>query len=179
MGRSESATLSIGIKIAIKDLFDSMNKENFDFVRDQFLTEESAIEDENGFYHGTFLGILNGYLLEEDESYLWDLPFEEYKEILTKKFKRFGESGYNNCGEEDYGDNENHLDCLYNQILLVPFHELLKMERGGYNREGCNGAWCPLKIDKLNDCIRNIDSMMEKFDTLDYEIVFNVIQHAG
>jgi hypothetical protein len=60
MGRSESAALSIGIKIAIKDLFVSMNKENFDFVRDRFLIEESAIEDENGFYHGTYIGIILG-----------------------------------------------------------------------------------------------------------------------
>ena len=90
MGRDDSSTAYIGLKILLSDLILQMNDSNFNLIKDMLLN--GTIEDSNDFYNEVFKKIIN-----EDTELSNDCL--ECKEYLIKLFKQNGtysKSKFNN-----------------------------------------------------------------------------------
>jgi hypothetical protein len=178
MGRSDISTVSIGISIQIKDVLDAMHANNYQNIRNTIFTEYAFIEDENGYYNNTYLGILGGNPPRGEEiKNANELPYEEYKEYLCYLFKKYG----NACGcrhGDEYKYEEDDLENLYHSILLVPHYSLVKTERFGYNRDGCNGSSSILNISELMKLEKEIHEKMTslKIDKDKYDVSLVLLQ---
>jgi hypothetical protein len=177
MGRTESVSLNLGVKIKIKDLLEVIDEDNHESIRDDFFKEESLIDDENGFYHGTLVQIADGYVGQTDYIDPEELDHKEYKKHMIKVCKSYGDSAYNNCGafpcEEDDPKN------LYHQYLLVPFYEFVENKRHGHHREGSNGASCEVDLEELDRLTKKIHEKMKKLKIEKYKVTFNICQYGG
>ena len=164
MGKSETATASIGIKILLSDLILQINETNLNLIKKMLY--DGCIEDSNGYYNESYINIL-GYPYGEDKltgDYL------ECKEYLINEFKTNGsyyKSKFSSKVEPDLNNG-----CLLEQNLLLPIKDILETERWGYERYGVNSVSRPLDFDlsvdlKLYEQIKN------------YSIIFMVKQHSG
>jgi len=164
MGKSETASVSIGIKILLSDLISQINETNFSLIKKMLY--DGCIEDSNGYYNEAYKIIL-GHDEDNDE-----LPqtYNEFKDTVTKEFKTKGsffKSKFSSKIEPDLNDG-----TLFERYLLVPVKDILETERWGYERYGVNSASRSLDFDlsvdlKLYEEIKN------------YTIIFFVKQHSG
>ena len=163
MGKSETASASIGIKILLSDLISQINETNFSLIKKMLY--DGCIEDSNGYYNEAYKIIL-GYDEDNDE-----LPqtYNEFKDCITEQFKTKG-SFFKSKFSSKVDDLSN--GTLFEQYLLLPVKDILETERWGYERYGVNSASRPLDFDlsvdlKLYEEIKN------------YSIIFFVKQHSG
>ena len=162
MGRSETATASLGIKILLSDLVAQINQTNVVLIKKMLI--EGAIEDENEFYNETYRRITyyDEYNLSND--------YVEFKEHLTTQFKKHGsllKSKFSNIVTPDI-----HNGCLLDRYLLVPVTDILSNQRWGYNREGVNAMSTPF----INDLSLNLE---EYKDITGFKVVFIITQDAN
>jgi len=164
MGKSETASASIGLKVLLSDLILQINETNFNLIKK--MVYDGCIEDSNGYYNEVYQNIL-GYPYGEDKltgDYL------ECKEYLINEFKTKGsyyKSKFSSNVEPDLSEGS-----LFDQYLLVPIKDILETERWGYGRYGVNSASRPLDFDlsvdlKIYEEIKN------------FSIIFFVKQHSG
>ena len=162
MGRSETATASLGIKILLSDLVAQINETNVVLIEKMLI--DGAIEDENDFYNETYRRITyyDDYNLSND--------YIEFKEHLTREFKKHGsllKSKFNNVVLSNLDGG-----CLLDRYLLVPVTEILSNQRWGYNREGVNAMSTPF----INDLSLNLE---EYKDITKFEVVFIITQDSN
>jgi hypothetical protein len=164
MGKSETASASIGLKVLLSDLILQINETNFNLIKK--MVYDGCIEDSNGYYNEVYQNILD-YPYGEDKltgDYL------ECKEYLINEFKTKGsyyKSKFSSNVEPDLSEGS-----LFEQYLLVPIKDILETERWGYGRYGVNSASRPLDFDlsvdlKIYEEIKN------------FSIIFFVKQHSG
>lgn len=163
MGKSETASASIGIKILLSDLILQINETNFTLIKKMMY--DGCIEDSNGYYNEAYKIIL-GHDEDNDE-----LPqtYNEFKDYITEQFKLHG-SYYKSKFSSKKPDLT--YGTLFEQYLLVPVKDILETERWGYERYGVNSASRPLDFDlsvdlKAYAAIKN------------FSVVFIVKQHSG
>ena len=164
MGKSETASASIGIKILLSDLILQINETNFTLIKK--MVYDGCIEDSNGYYNETYKIILG-----HDEDNI-ELPqtYNEFKDYITEKFKLHGsryKSKFSSKVEPDL-----HEGTLFERYLLVPIKDILETERWGYERYGVNSASRPLDFDLSVELTKYQD--IKKIN-----VVFFVKQHSG
>jgi len=160
MGKSETASASIGIKILLSDLIIQINKINFNLIKKMLY--DGCIEDSNGYYNEAYQNIIDNDELPQ--------TYNEFKDYIIEQFKLHGsyyKSKFSSKVEPDLKDGS-----LFERYLLVPVKDILSTERWGYERYGINSASRPLDFDlsvdlKLYEEIKN------------YSIIFLVKQHSG
>ena len=164
MGKCETASASIGIKILLSDLILQINKTNFDLIKKMLY--DGCIEDSNGYYNEAYRNIL-GYA--EDDNILPE-EYLEFKEYLINEFKTKGsyyKSKFNSKLEYNLDDG-----TLFERYLLVKIKDILETERWGYDRYGVNSASRPLDFD--------LSVELTKFqDIKNFNVIFFVKQHSG
>lgn len=159
MGKCESATASIGVKIKLSDLILQINENNFNTI--ESMLNNGRIEDENDYFNEAYTNII----------YSDDMPRDAQlaKKYLIDAFTRNGTYHKSRNGHIvptlDHG-------CLLDQELLVPIDKLLSCERWGHDRFGSNSTSRPIDFDLLirNNPYQNIEKT---------KIVFILIQHSG
>ena len=148
------------------------------------MSEESNsfVQDENGCYNTIFEQIIRG---EDVKSHKIDekfdiFTFEEYKEYLTKNFKLYGDRYMYKDGKTEVPEyKEDHLENLYNQILIIPLKEILWTERWGYNRYGTNGTSCDFDISDLTKKSEEVHKMASDMSLKNFSVSLNVYQHTS
>ena len=163
MGKSETASASIGIKILLSDLILQINETNFTLIKKMMY--DGCIEDSNGYYNEAYKIIL-GHDEDNDE-----LPqtYNEFKDYITEQFKLHG-SYYKSKFSSKKPDLT--YGTLFEQYLLVPVKDILETERWGYERYGVNSASRPLDFDL------SVDLKIYK-EIKNFSIIFFVKQHSG
>lgn len=164
MGKSETASASIGIKILLLDLVSQINRTNFILIKKMLY--DGCIEDSNGYYNESYRNIM-GYPYGEDNltgDYL------ECKEYLINEFKTNG-SYYKSKFSSKVESDLRH-GSLLEQYLLVPIKDILETERWGYERYGINSASRPLDFDLSMD-------LKEYEEIKPFKVIFMVKQHSG
>jgi hypothetical protein len=161
MGKCETCTTSIGIKILLSDLILQINEKNFDLIKE--MLNDGFISDENEHYNDAYTKII--WCNDLPENYL------EFKEFLEQEFKNNG--SYLHLRDSNKIEPDLRNGCLFERELLLPIKQILETERWGYNRYGRNGSYCP--IDYLSPSID-----MEKYKEIEkYIIVFILEQYSG
>ena len=161
MGKCETSTTSIGIKILLSDLVFQINEKNIDLIKE--MLNNGFFSDKNENYNDAYSEII------------WcnDLPknYLEFKNFLEQEFK--------NKGSYLHGRNANKIEpdlrngCLLERELLIPVKNILETERWGYDRYGRNGSYCP--IDFLSPALD-----VEKYKEIEnFTIVFILEQYSG
>ena len=164
MGKSETATASIGIKILLSDIILQINETNFTLIKKMLY--DGCIEDMNGYYNEAYKIILG-----HDEDNI-ELPqtYNEFKCYITEQFKLHGscyKSKFSSKVEPDLSEG-----TLFERYLLVPVKDILETERWGYERYGVNSASRPLDFDLSVELTKYQD--IKKFN-----VIFFVKQHSG
>ena len=154
MGKCETSTTSIGIKILLSDLILQINETNFDLIKE--MLNDGFISDKNENYNDAYTEII------------WcnDLPknYLEYKEFLEQEFKNKGSNIHNRNSCNGY---------LLEKELLLPIKNILETQRYGYDRYGRNGSYCP-----INHLSPSLD--IEKYKEIEkYTTVFILEQSSG
>ena len=139
MGKSETASAGIGIKILLSELIIQINETNFNLIKKMLYN--GFIEDSNDYYNEAYKNII-GYGVSDTE-----LPedYLAFKKYVTEQFKLNGsyyKSKFSSKVEPDLSNG-----CLFEKELLVPIKEILETERWGYERYGVNSASRPLDFD--------------------------------
>lgn len=162
MGRCETATASIGVKILLSNLISQMNETNFNLIIE--LLHKGLIEDQNDYFHEVYSDIIFKF----NKLVLTD--FNECKKYLTEQFISNG--SYYKLRSIAPAIPTLDKGRLIDQILLVPIKDILNIERWGYNRDGSNCVSRKLDFDlSLN---------IERYkDIENLEIVFILGQHTG
>ena len=109
MGKCESATASIGIKILLSNLILQINETNVIIIKE--MLENGFIEDDNDYFNETYERIICRGKLPN--------YFIEFKEHLSNEFTKNG----------SYYKSRNGIVipttdkcCLFDKYLLVPLH---------------------------------------------------------
>ena len=156
MGKCETSTTSIGIKILLSELILQINEKNVDIIKE--ILYNGFISDENDIYNDVYSDII--WCNDLPENYL------EFKNFLEQKCKNKG-SCFSSKIELDLTSG-----CLFEKELLLPIKKILKTERYGYHRYGRNGNYCPIDFDLSVD--------IEKYKEIEkYTIVFILEQYSG
>jgi hypothetical protein len=164
MGKSETSTASIGIKILLADLISQINKTNFKLIKKMLY--DGCIEDSNDYYNEAYKNII-GYGENDNEL---PMKYNKFKEYVTEKFKNNG-SYYKSKFSSEITPDLSH-GCLFDQQLLVPIKEILSTDRWGYDRCGVNSASRPLDFDLSVD--------LQIYEEIKgFNIIFFVKQHSG
>lgn len=162
MGRCETATASIGIKIVLSDLMTQMNENNFNLIIE--LLRKGFIEDENDYFHEAYSNIIftfNKILLTD---------FNENKEYLTNQFTSNG--SYYKSRSKFPAIPALDKGLLIDKILLIPMKDILSIDRWGHDRDSSN---C---VSRKLDFELSLDT--EKYKEIkNFEIVFILGQHTG
>jgi hypothetical protein len=163
MGKSETASASIGIKILLSDLILQINETNFNLIKEMIY--EGCIEDSNSYYNEAYRNIIGYEEIDElSENYL------AFKEYLIKEFKSNGSYYKSKSTNIVVPDSSN--GCLFKRHLLVPVKVILETERWGYERYGVNSSSRPLDFDLSVD--------LKKYKGIKhFSIIFLVKQHSG
>ena len=166
MGKCETSSASLGIKILLSDLILQINETNFNLIKKMLY--DGCIEDSNDYYNEAYKKIVGyGY-------YDTELP-EEYlqcKQYLINEFKTKGsyyKSKFSSEVEPDLNDGS-----LFERYLLVPVKDILETERWGYERYGINSVSSPLDFDFSINLDEYKKNNIEK-----YNLVFILKQHSG
>ncbi len=122
MGKCETASAIVGLKILVSQLLSQINETNFNLIKEMLY--DGFIEDENDFLDQSYNEIINSS--EIPTNYL------EFKKYLENKFNK----------ETDYCDG-----IIFDKELLVPIKEILSTDRWGYERYGTNSKSCPIDFD--------------------------------
>jgi hypothetical protein len=162
MGKCETSTTSIGIKILLSDLVSQINEKNFDLIKE--ILNDGFISDSNEHYNDAYTEIL------------WcnnDLPenYLEYKTFMEQEFKNKG--SYLHVRNSNKIEPDLRNGCLFDKELLLPIKNILETERWGYDRYGRNGNYCPINFmtPTLN---------LEKYQEIEkYTIVLILEQYSG
>ena len=161
MGKCETCTTSIGIKILLSDLILQINEKNVDLIKE--MLNNGFISDMNEHYNDAYSDII--WCNDLPENYL------DYKNYLEQEFKNNG--SYLHLRDSNKIEPDLRNGCLLEKELLLPIKQILETERWGYNRYGRNGNSCP--IDYLSPSID-----MEKYKEIEkYTIVFILEQYSG
>ncbi len=161
MGKCETATASIGIKILLADILSQMNVSNFELIME--MLNVGFIEDENEFFNETFNEML--YICEEEFS-----GWSEIKENLIDEFSKTGSLEKNKTNNKVKYTKT--FGRLIDKYLLVPVKNILSTDRWGYDRYGTNSSSRSINFDLSLDT--------DKYNEItDYEIVFILSQHSG
>lgn len=159
MGKCETATASIGIKILLSDVTSQMNETNFDLIME--MIENGFIEDDNDYFNEVYQEIVGNNN---------DSNCSEVKEYLTNEFKNKGTLNKYKCSKRE--DHTLSYGCLLDKHLIVPVKKILMTERYGYDRYGTNCSSRPIDFD--------LSVNVEKYkDIKKYEIVFLLSQDSG
>ena len=162
MGRCETATASIGIKIVLSDLITQMNENNFNLIIE--LLRKGFIEDENDYFHEVYSNII--FTFNE----IVQTDFNEHKEYLTNQFTSNG--SYHKSRSKFPPIPTLDKGCLLDKILLIPIKDILSIDRWGHDRDSSN---C---VSRNLDFELSLDT--EKYKEIkNFEIVFILGQHAG
>ena len=158
MGRCESASASIGIKILLSDLVSQINATTMHLIKKMLY--DGCIEDSNDFYNQAFEQIIGDDGVEKNA--------EEFKEYLTSKFTE----RVRMIGMSD--------DPLLERYLLVPLEELVSNDRWGWSREGTNAMSATMGtfLDDLPDILSTAFKETYK-DINKFTFVFMIKQYAG
>ena len=160
MGKCETSTTSIGIKILLSDLILQINEKNFDLIKE--ILNDGFISDENEHYNDAYTEII--WCTELPENYL------EYKSFLEEKFKKNG--SYLHLRDSNKIEPDLRNGCLLEKELLLPIKKILKTDRWGYDRYGRNSNYRPIDFDLSVD--------IEKYKEIEkYTIVFMLEQYSG
>jgi hypothetical protein len=160
MGKCETTTASIGIKILLSDLVLQINETNCAIITE--LLHRGFIEDDNDYFNEIYSKITSRNKLPENHL--------DLKEYLIREFTNNG----------SYHKSKGHsiviptLDngCLLDKALLVPLKDILTMDRWGHDRYGSNCISRPMDFD--------LSVNMEKYAEIENkEIVFILGQHSG
>jgi hypothetical protein len=161
MGKCETSTVSVGIKILLSDLILQINETNFDLIKE--IINKGFISDENEYYNDAYTDIV--WCKDLPENYL------EYKDFLEEEFKKNG--SYLHIRNSNKIEPDLRNGCLFERELLLPIKQVLETERWGYDRYGRNGNYRP-----INFMTPALD--MEKYKDIDkYTIVFIIEQYSG
>lgn len=164
MGKSETASASIGIKILLSDLVSQINETNFHLIKKMLY--DGCIEDSNDYYNEVYINIL-GYPYGKDK---FSEDYSECKEYLINEFKIHGsyyKSKFSSKAEPDISRG-----CLLEKQLLVPIKDILETERWGYGRYGINSVSRPLDFDLSID--------LKSYEEIkNFKVVFIIKQHSG
>ena len=161
MGRSETATASIGIKIILSDLVEQITETNAALIKK--ILNKGYIEDSNEFYNENYRRIVDYDDYHLPENYL------ELKEHLMKEFKTHGSILKSKYTSKELPDLQN--GSLLEKELLVPVDEIVSNQRWGYNREGVNAMSSPYY---------NIAPNLEEYKGLtNFKVVFIIMQDAN
>ena len=166
MGKSETATASIGIKILLTDLVSQINETNFTLIKKMLY--DGCIEDANGYFNEVYKKIL-GY---DDGDIELPEQYDTFKEYVTEQFKLNGDyykSKFSSIVEPNITKG-----CLLEKNVLVPVKDILDTERWGYERYGINSASRSLDFDLSIDLEEYKKNNIEK-----YKVVFILKQHSG
>lgn len=158
MGRCETATASIGLKILLSNLVSQLNENNMTLITQ--MLHRGFIEDENDYFNEVYGRIVGRDTLPEN--------WLERKEWLTQKFTING--SYNGL-DRTTPTLEN--GCLFDKYLLVPLKTILSLDRWGYDRDGTNSISRPIDFDlsvNIEKCKYN--------DIQGTEIVFLLGKHS-
>ena len=166
MGKSETATASLGIKILLSDLVAQINETNFALIKKMLY--DGSIEDCNDYYNEAYKNVL-GY---DDGDIEMPEQYDTFKNYITEQFKIHG-SYYKSKLSSKVEPNITR-GCLLEKQLLVPIKDLLDMERWGYERYGTNSASRPLDFDLSINLDEYKTHNIEK-----YTVVFILKQHSG
>jgi hypothetical protein len=162
MGKSETASAGIGIKILLSDLVSQINQTNINLIKKMLY--DGCIEDANDYYNEAYRNIMVYGEDELPENYL------EFKAYITNKFKENGsyyKSKFSSKVEPNLTEGS-----LYENYLLVPIKEILETERWGYERYGINSASRPLDFD-LSVNLKPYEEIKH------FSVIFFVKQHSG
>ena len=162
MGKCESATSSIGIKILLSDIVSQINENTFTLIME--MLENGFIEDDNEYFNEVYTKIIY------DDAAMDSNDFAIVKKYLTKEFENKGSITKYKFSYREEPTLSN--GCLFEKYLLVPVKEILSTERWGYDRSGTNGSSRPIDFDLSLD--------IEKYKEIDkFEIVFLLRQFSG
>ena len=169
MGKCETATASLGIKILLSDLINQINETNFALIKKMLY--DGSIEDSNDYYNEAYKNSIGDYGYDE---YNNELPenYLEFKNYVIEKFKTHGsyfKSKFSSKVEPDLSRG-----CLFEKKLLVPIKEIVSTERWGYERYGTNSSSCPIDFDLS----LNLEEY-KKHNIENYTVVFIIKQHSG
>ena len=161
MGKCETSTTSIGIKILLSDLILQINEKNVDLIKE--MLNDGFISDSNEHYNDAYSEII--WCKDLPENYL------EFKEFLEQEFKNKGSYLHLRDSNKIKPDFRN--GCLFDRELLLPIRHILETERWGYDRYGRNGSYCP--IDFISPSLD-----IEKYKEIEkYTIVLILEQYSG
>jgi hypothetical protein len=166
MGKSETATASLGIKFLLSDLVSQINETNFTLIKKMLY--DGFIEDSNYYYDESYKTII-GY--DNDDVKLPE-SYNEYKIYLTEELIHNG-SYYKSKFSSKIESDLTH-GCLWDQNLLIPIKDILETERWGYERYGINSASRELDFDLTINLEEYKKHNIEK-----YTVVFILKQHSG
>jgi hypothetical protein len=166
MGKSETATASIGIKILLADLVAQINETNFTLIKKMLY--DGSIEDANGYFNEAYKNIL-GY---DDGDIELPEQYNTFKDYVTEQFKIHGDY-YKSKSTSIVTSDLSH-GCLLKQTLLVSVKDILDTERWGYERYGINSASRSLDFDLSIDLEEYKKNNIKK-----YTVVFILKQHSG
>lgn len=159
MGKSETSTASIGIKILLSDLISQINETNFELI--SMMLYNGFIEDENDYYNEVYNEVMNFKLPE---------TCLEYKEYVETNFKKYGSYNKSKFSGQTWHTIED--GCLFDKYLLVPIKEIISSTRWGYDREGTNSNSRPIDFD--------LSVNTDEYKELEkYNIVFIVRHNSG
>jgi hypothetical protein len=160
MGKCETSTTSIGIKILLSDLILQINETNVDLIKE--MLNDGFISDKNEHYNDAYTDII----------WCSDLPknYLELKEYLEQEFKKNG--SYLHVRDSNKIEPDLRNGCFLEKELLLPIKKILETDRWGYNREGRNGSYRPIDFDLSVD--------IDKYKEIEkYTIVFIIEQYSG
>jgi hypothetical protein len=164
MGKCETSTASLGIKILLSELIKQINEDNFNLIKK--MLNDGIIEDSNDYFNEVYQKVI-GY---DDADVKLPENYLEFKKYLKEQFKTNGsyyKSKFSNEVEPYLNSG-----CLYDRYLLIPIKEILSTERWGYSRYGINSTSRLIDFDlKVNT---DEYKMIKKFT-----IAFIIKQHSG
>ena len=167
MGRCETATTSIGIKILLSNLVLQINENNITLIKEMLYY--GFIEDDNDYFNEIYSRIIG----ENERMFCHnELP----ENILHLKDYLINEFTNNGSYHKSHGNSivKPTLDkgCLFDKYLLVPVKTLLSTDRWGYDRDETNSSSRPIDFD--------LSINTDKYNEIDKtEIVLILSQHAG
>ena len=175
MGRSDTSTFAIGIKIEIKELIEQITIENIEIIKDILI--KGLIDDENGYMNEVYCTIVNeeiDFLNKIDDSSS-TIYIEEIKEKLKEIFESNGDLYKSKRSSEVTKDISK---TLYDSILMMPYKDIISTERWGYSREGTNGISKDIKHLDIEEIEKEIKKEYDN-NIKNYKICMMIYQQSG
>jgi hypothetical protein len=160
MGRCETATASIGIKILLSNLVLQINENNVTLIKEMLYY--GFIEDENDYFNEIYFRIIGENELPKN--------FLDVKEYLINEFTNNG--SYHKSHGETIVKPTLDKGCLFDKYLLIPVKKILSVDRWGHDRDGTNSISRPIDFE--------LSINTDKYNEIEKtEIVLILGQHAG